>query len=104
MPASSRCAACATRRCRCWRGAASGLDGVQWVDKVAEISSVLGRYRAYMGWVVLGAYVVVFAVLFPRYRGRTWRVLAPTASGQPSPRWPSSASPASRCSCSTCWR
>jgi predicted exporter len=59
--------------------AADGLQGVQWVDKVAEISSVLGRYRANMGWVVLGAYVVVFALLFPRYRGRTWRVLAPTA-------------------------
>jgi predicted exporter len=59
--------------------AAEGLDDVQWVDKVAEISSVLGRYRAYMSWVVLGAYAVVFALLFPRYRGRTWRVLAPTA-------------------------
>ncbi|WP_308600683.1 hypothetical protein [Massilia sp. Dwa41.01b] len=60
--------------------AAEGLSGVQWVDKVGGISSVLGRYRAYMGWVVLGAYVVVFLVLFPRYRGRTWRVLAPTAA------------------------
>lgn len=60
--------------------AADGLPGVQWVDKVGGISSVLGRYRAYMGWVVLGAYGVVFAVLLPRYRGRTWRVLAPTAA------------------------
>lgn len=60
--------------------AAYGLDGVQWVDKVGGISAVLGSYRATMGWVVLGAYVVVFAVLFPRYRGRTWRVLAPTAA------------------------
>jgi predicted exporter len=60
--------------------AAEGLEGVQWVDKVGGISSVLGRYRAYMGWVVLGAYAVVFAVLLPRYRGRTWRVLAPTAA------------------------
>jgi len=59
--------------------AAQGMEGVQWVDKVAEISSVLGRYRAYMGWVVLGAYLVVFALLLRRYRGRTWRVLAPTA-------------------------
>ncbi len=58
--------------------AAEGLAGVQWVDKVAGISSVLGKYRAYMGWVVLGAYGIVFAVLLPRYRGRTWRVLAPT--------------------------
>ncbi|MDY0973659.1 MMPL family transporter [Massilia sp. CFBP9012] len=61
-------------------GAADGLDGVQWVDKVGGISAVLGSYRATMGWVVLGAYAVVFAVLFPRYRGRTWRVLAPTAA------------------------
>ena len=56
-----------------------GMPGVQWVDKVGGISSVLGRYRAWMGWVVLGAYGVVFLVLLPRYRGRTWRVLAPTA-------------------------
>jgi predicted exporter len=60
--------------------AAEGLQGVQWVDKVGGISALLGRYRAYMGWVVLGAYAVVFLVLFPRYRGRTWRVLAPTAA------------------------
>lgn len=59
--------------------ASDGLTGVQWVDKVGGISSVLGRYRADMGWVVLGAYLVVFLVLLPRYRGRTWRVLAPTA-------------------------
>lgn len=56
-----------------------GLAGVQWVDKVTEISSVLGRYRQYMGWVVLGAYLVVFGLMFPRYRAKTWRVLAPTA-------------------------
>ena len=60
--------------------AAEGLEGVQWVDKVGGISAVLGRYRAYMGWVVLGAYALVYLVLFPRYRGRTWRVLAPTAA------------------------
>lgn len=61
--------------------ASDGLQGVQWVDKVGGISSVLGRYRADMGWVVLGAYLVVFLVLLPRYKGRTWRVLAPTALG-----------------------
>jgi predicted exporter len=58
---------------------ADGLEGVQWVDKVDEISSVLGRYRQYMGWVVLGAYLVVYGLMFVRYRGNTWRVLAPTA-------------------------
>jgi predicted exporter len=59
---------------------AEDMAGVQWVDKVGGISSVLGRYRAWMGWAVVGAYAVVFLVLFPRYRGRTWRVLAPTAT------------------------
>ena len=34
------------------QGTAEGLEGVQWVDKVSEISSVLGRYRVYMGWVL----------------------------------------------------
>ncbi len=57
----------------------AGMEGVQWVDKVDEISSVLGRYREYMSVVVLIAYVVVFGLLFSRYRRHTWRVLAPTA-------------------------
>jgi len=59
--------------------AGTGLDGVQWVDKVGEISSVLGRYRKYMGWVVLLSYFAVYGLLYPRYRQATWRVLAPTA-------------------------
>jgi predicted exporter len=58
---------------------AAGLDGVQWVDKVAEVSSVLGRYREYMGWVVLLSYATVYCLLFVRYRASAWRVLAPTA-------------------------
>ena len=58
---------------------AVGLEGVQWVDKVAEISSVLGRYRQYMGWVVLLSYVAVYCLLYPRYRFSAWRVLMPTA-------------------------
>lgn len=58
--------------------AASGLDGVQWVDKVGEISSVLGSYRKSMAWVVLAGYALVFGLLWPRYRHDTWRVLAPT--------------------------
>ncbi|MBI3285464.1 MAG: MMPL family transporter [Burkholderiales bacterium] len=58
--------------------AGDGVEGVQWVDKVSEISAVLGRYRAYMGWVLAGAYLLVFALLYPRYRRHAWRVLAPT--------------------------
>ena len=59
--------------------AGTGLDGVQWVDKVGEISSVMDRYRKYMGWVVLVSYFAVYGLLYPRYRSATWRVLAPTA-------------------------
>ncbi len=60
------------------RAAAGGMPGVQWVDKVDEISAVLGRYRVMMAWVVAAAYAVVFLLLLPRYRGNAWRVLAPT--------------------------
>ena len=60
-------------------GIADGLDGVQWVDKVGEISSVLGRYRFQMAWVILISYLGVYCLLYPRYRRHAWRVLAPTA-------------------------
>ncbi|MDH3446230.1 MAG: MMPL family transporter, partial [Deltaproteobacteria bacterium] len=33
--------------------AAQGLEGVQWIDRVGEISSLLGGYRRSIGWVVL---------------------------------------------------
>ncbi|HXV84610.1 MAG TPA: MMPL family transporter [Candidatus Binatia bacterium] len=58
--------------------AGAGLEGVRWVDQIDEISSVLGRYRRYMGWVMLVSFFTVYCLLFPRYRGATWRVLAPT--------------------------
>ncbi|WP_211451306.1 MMPL family transporter [Collimonas antrihumi] len=59
--------------------AAEQLDGVSWVDKVSEISSVLGHYRQYMGWVLLGAYAAIYLLLFTRYRSAAWRVLTPPA-------------------------
>ena len=58
---------------------ASGLEGVEWVDQVSEISALLADYRYYMGWVVLLSYVAVFVLLFPRYRRSSWRALAPAA-------------------------
>ena len=61
------------------RSAANGLEGVAWVDRIDEISSLLGRYRRYMGWVVFFSYFAVCALLYPRYRVAAWRVLAPTA-------------------------
>jgi predicted exporter len=59
--------------------AARGLEGVQWVDKVSEISSVLAAYRQYMTWVVVLSYFAVYGLLYPRYGRATWRVVAPTA-------------------------
>ena len=59
--------------------AAAGLDGVRWVDTVDAISRVLGYYRHYMSWVVALSYFAVYGLLYPRYRGATWRVLVPTA-------------------------
>jgi predicted exporter len=56
-----------------------GLAGVQWVDKVEEISSVLAGYRYYMSWVTVIAFVAVYALLQLRYGSASWRVLAPTA-------------------------
>src|SRR5438552_18238892 len=49
--------------------AAQGMDGVQCVDKVGEISSVLARYRAYVGGALLAAYAASCALLSIRYRG-----------------------------------
>lgn len=56
---------------------ADGLPGVQWVDKVGDISSVLRQYRLTMGWALLCAYAAIFALLALRYRRRAWRALAP---------------------------
>lgn len=60
------------------RRAATDIEGVRWVDKLDEISSLLGHYRRYMGWIVLVSYFTVYCLLYPRYRGATWRVLVPT--------------------------
>ena len=59
--------------------AADGLQGVQWVDKVGEISSVLGKYRYAMSWVLLLSYLAVFGLLYLRYGFAGWRALGPTA-------------------------
>ncbi len=58
--------------------AAGGIAGVQWVDKVGEISTILAGYRRYMSWVLLFSYLAVYGLLYLRYRRDSWRVLAPT--------------------------
>lgn len=60
------------------RAAAAGLAGVTFVDKIADISALLGRYRREMGWVIAASYVAIFLLLLPRYGRRAWRVVAPS--------------------------
>jgi predicted exporter len=59
-------------------GAATGIAGVTFVDKIADISALLGRYRRQMGWVIACSYVAIFLLLLPRYGRRAWRVVAPS--------------------------
>lgn len=57
------------------------LAGVHFVNKVQDISNLLGRYRMHMAWVLLFSYGAVFLLTLLRYRARAWRVLAPAAAG-----------------------
>ena len=59
--------------------AADGLPGVRWVDKPAEISGLLARYRATMSWLLLAGHALVFAALAWRYGRAAWRAWAPAA-------------------------
>ncbi|MDW5416443.1 MMPL family transporter [Iodobacter sp. CM08] len=54
------------------------LTGVRWVDKVAEVSEVMGRYRVKMAWVIALSYLLVFAALTLRFGRKAWRALLPT--------------------------
>jgi predicted exporter len=63
------------------QAAAQELEGVRWVDKSAEVSSLLGRYRWAMAALLLAGHVAVLAALWWRYRGAAWRAWLPTAAG-----------------------
>ncbi len=53
--------------------------GVVWVDKVAEISGVMKRYRSIMALILLPGYALVLLALGRRFGRRAWRALLPTA-------------------------
>lgn len=59
--------------------AAMKLDGVTWVDKVGEVSTLLGRYRRLMSWVLVVGFVLTWVALAWRFGRTSWRALAPTA-------------------------
>lgn len=54
------------------------VPGAEWVDRVADISSVMHHYRVLMSWLLLAGAVGVGLMLGWRYGRGWWRALAPT--------------------------
>lgn len=54
-------------------------NGVRYVDKVSEVSSLMQRYRVRMGWILAISYLLVFIALTLRFGRHAWRALLPTA-------------------------
>lgn len=61
-----------------FRQQAAAVPGVRWVDRTADISRLLGHYRAMMGGLLLASFAAVALVLAIRYRRMAWRALLPT--------------------------
>lgn len=58
--------------------AAQGLEGVSWVDKPAEISGLLQRYRVSMTELLLLGHGLVLGALWWRFGRKAWRAWVPT--------------------------
>ncbi|ARS51854.1 MMPL family transporter [Kushneria konosiri] len=56
---------------------ARGDEHIELVDRVEQISNVLGKLRRQIAQWVAGSLVVLTLMLALRYRWRTWRVIAP---------------------------
>lgn len=59
--------------------ALSSLPGVRFVDRTADLSSLMHRWRVGMSELLFAGYAVIFLALFWRFRGQAWRALLPTA-------------------------
>lgn len=57
--------------------ASAGLTGVKLVDQTADLSHLLGRYRASVSQVLLATILLLALGLSWRYRSQGWRMLAP---------------------------
>jgi len=57
---------------------AAGLPGVEWIDRTAQMSSLLGHYRHVMTLLLLCGHALVFLVLLLRYGRHAWRASLPT--------------------------
>jgi predicted exporter len=64
------------------RAAVEAVNGVAYVDQVADISHVLGEYRRIAGWLMLVVMTVMLACLLVFYRsGAAVRTAFPAATG-----------------------
>lgn len=54
------------------------VQGAQWVDRVADFSTLLKRYRLIMTWLLVAGAVAVASLLFWRYGAASWRAMLPT--------------------------
>lgn len=57
---------------------AAQVPGVRWVDRTADFSRLLRHYRHLMSGLLLAGAVLVYALLWWRYRAGAWRVMLPT--------------------------
>ncbi len=60
------------------RAAVQGLSGVRWVDKTAEISDLMARYRGAMSLLLVLGYGAVFLALRWRFGRAAWRAWLPS--------------------------
>lgn len=56
---------------------AAGVPGVQLLNQTDDLSSLLGRYRANVSWVLLVTLVLLTLGLVARYKTSAWRMLLP---------------------------
>ncbi|WP_231586415.1 MMPL family transporter [Cupriavidus basilensis] len=58
--------------------AAATVPGVEWVDRVADLSALLKHYRVLMTWLLAAGAAAVALLLAWRYGRGAWRALVPT--------------------------
>jgi predicted exporter len=60
------------------RDVVSATAGAQWVDRVADYSALLERYRTMMSWLLAAGAAAVAMLLYWRHGRAAWRALVPT--------------------------
>jgi predicted exporter len=60
------------------RDVVGAVEGAQWVDRVADYSALLERYRTMMSWLLAAGAAAVAMLLYWRHGRAAWRALVPT--------------------------